>query len=179
MTSANDAAAAASGKVALITGITGQDGSYLAELLLSKGYDVHGIIRRSSSFNTGRIETLYEVRVGRRVGCRVGYTSMRASLCGCAHVWRLDWRALCRAAHRPLPPPSTRHVCCSTSTIRVRALLPAELERGSRSDRTRTWTRGSSSCTTATSPTRPTSSRSSAMSSLMRFIISEHRAMSR
>lgn len=40
-------------------GITGQDGSYLAELLLSKGYIVHGIIRRSSSFNTGRIEHLY------------------------------------------------------------------------------------------------------------------------
>ncbi len=46
-------------KRALITGITGQDGSYLAELLLSKGYEVHGIIRRSSSFNTGRIEHLY------------------------------------------------------------------------------------------------------------------------
>ena len=46
-------------KVALITGITGQDGSYLAELLLGKGYEVHGIIRRSSSFNTGRIEHLY------------------------------------------------------------------------------------------------------------------------
>ncbi len=46
-------------KVAIITGITGQDGSYLAELLLSKGYTVHGIIRRSSSFNTGRIDHLY------------------------------------------------------------------------------------------------------------------------
>ena len=46
-------------KVALITGITGQDGSFLAEFLLDKGYDVHGIIRRSSSFNTGRIEHLY------------------------------------------------------------------------------------------------------------------------
>ena len=46
-------------KVALITGITGQDGSYLAEFLLAKGYRVHGIIRRSSSFNTGRIEHLY------------------------------------------------------------------------------------------------------------------------
>ncbi|KAJ3293940.1 hypothetical protein HK104_004096 [Borealophlyctis nickersoniae] len=46
-------------KVALITGITGQDGSYLTEFLLSKGYTVHGIIRRSSSFNTGRIEHLY------------------------------------------------------------------------------------------------------------------------
>lgn len=46
-------------KVAFITGITGQDGSYLAELLLEKGYIVHGMIRRSSSFNTGRIEHLY------------------------------------------------------------------------------------------------------------------------
>lgn len=46
-------------KVALITGINGQDGSYLAELLLAKGYEVHGIIRRSSAFNTGRIEHLY------------------------------------------------------------------------------------------------------------------------
>jgi GDPmannose 4,6-dehydratase len=47
-------------KSALITGITGQDGSYLSELLLSKGYTVHGIVRRSSSFNTGRIDHLYE-----------------------------------------------------------------------------------------------------------------------
>ena len=46
-------------KIALITGITGQDGSYLAEFLLDKGYEVHGTIRRSSSFNTGRIEHLY------------------------------------------------------------------------------------------------------------------------
>lgn len=46
-------------KVALITGITGQDGSYLAEFLNEKGYDVHGLLRRSSSFNTGRIEHLY------------------------------------------------------------------------------------------------------------------------
>src|SRR5271155_1183981 len=47
-------------KVALITGVTGQDGAYLAELLLSKGYMVHGVKRRSSSFNTGRIENLYQ-----------------------------------------------------------------------------------------------------------------------
>ena len=47
-------------KKALITGITGQDGSYLAELLLSKGYEVHGLIRRASTFNTGRIEHLYQ-----------------------------------------------------------------------------------------------------------------------
>jgi len=47
-------------KVALITGVTGQDGSYLAELLLEKGYEVHGIKRRSSSFNTQRIDHIYE-----------------------------------------------------------------------------------------------------------------------
>jgi GDPmannose 4,6-dehydratase len=46
-------------KKALITGITGQDGSYLAELLLSKGYEVHGIIRRASTFNTGRLDAIY------------------------------------------------------------------------------------------------------------------------
>ncbi|MGX7653027.1 GDP-mannose 4,6-dehydratase [Shewanella baltica] len=49
-------------KVALITGITGQDGSYLAELLLEKGYDVHGIKRRSSSFNTERVDHIYQDR---------------------------------------------------------------------------------------------------------------------
>ena len=47
-------------KVALITGITGQDGSYLAELLLEKGYEVHGIKRRASSLNTDRIDHLYQ-----------------------------------------------------------------------------------------------------------------------
>ncbi len=51
---------ASNGKVALITGVTGQDGAYLSELLLSKGYIVHGVKRRSSSFNTGRIENLYQ-----------------------------------------------------------------------------------------------------------------------
>ena len=47
-------------KIALITGITGQDGSYLAELLLEKGYIVHGLKRRSSSFNTQRLESIYK-----------------------------------------------------------------------------------------------------------------------
>jgi len=59
---AHDAHSQATGdrpKLALLTGLTGQDGSYLADLLLAKGYEVHGIIRRSSSFNTGRIEHLY------------------------------------------------------------------------------------------------------------------------
>ena len=47
-------------KKALITGVTGQDGSYLAELLLGKGYEVHGIVRRASTFNTGRLESIYK-----------------------------------------------------------------------------------------------------------------------
>ena len=47
-------------KIALITGVTGQDGSYMAEFLLDKGYEVHGIKRRSSSFNTGRIDHIFE-----------------------------------------------------------------------------------------------------------------------
>ena len=47
-------------KTALITGITGQDGSYLAELLLAKGYAVHGVIRRASTFNTDRLDAIYQ-----------------------------------------------------------------------------------------------------------------------
>uniref|UniRef100_A0A1I8AWD0 GDP-mannose 4,6-dehydratase n=1 Tax=Meloidogyne hapla TaxID=6305 RepID=A0A1I8AWD0_MELHA len=58
-TTENELAVFRARKVAIITGISGQDGSYLAEFLLSKGYKVHGIIRRSSSFNTGRIQHLY------------------------------------------------------------------------------------------------------------------------
>ena len=50
----------AKNRIALITGITGQDGSYLAEFLLDKGYQVHGIVRRASSFNTGRIDHIYQ-----------------------------------------------------------------------------------------------------------------------
>jgi len=58
---------------ALITGITGQDGSYLAELLLEKGYEVHGIIRRSSSFNTARIDHLYQDPHDENVRLRLTY----------------------------------------------------------------------------------------------------------
>lgn len=71
---------------ALITGITGQDGSYLAEFLLSKGYEVHGILRRSSSFNTGRIEHLYleewvrDMHSGRRVHLHYGDMTDSSSL---------------------------------------------------------------------------------------------------
>jgi GDPmannose 4,6-dehydratase len=60
-------------KSALITGITGQDGSYLAELLLAKGYEVHGIVRRVSSFNTDRIDNIYDpADPGRRVNLHYG-----------------------------------------------------------------------------------------------------------
>lgn len=82
-------------KVALITGISGQvlinflfkivfqDGSYLCELLLSKGYKVHGIIRRSSSFNTGRIEHLYSNPITHQMGgsFKLHYGDMTDSSC--------------------------------------------------------------------------------------------------
>ena len=68
-------------QVALITGITGQDGSYLTELLLSKGYEVHGIIRRSSSFNTGRIEHLYHDRHENGARMYLHYGDMTDSTC--------------------------------------------------------------------------------------------------
>lgn len=66
-------------KKALITGITGQDGSYLAELLLEKGYEVHGIIRRSSSFNTGRINHLYQDRHAKDVSLFLHYGDLADS----------------------------------------------------------------------------------------------------
>lgn len=52
-------------KRALITGVTGQDGAYLSQLLLDKGYEVHGVKRRASSFNTERIDYLYQDQIGR------------------------------------------------------------------------------------------------------------------
>jgi len=63
-------------KVALITGVTGQDGAYLAELLLEKGYIVHGVKRRSSSFNTGRVDHLYEDFHGENVRLFLHYGDM-------------------------------------------------------------------------------------------------------
>lgn len=69
-------------KVALITGITGQDGSYLVEFLLQKGYQVHGIIRRSSSFNTGRISHLYADPNSHRQGSmKLHYGDMTDTSC--------------------------------------------------------------------------------------------------
>jgi GDPmannose 4,6-dehydratase len=75
-------------KRALVTGITGQDGSYLAELLLSKGYEVHGIIRRSSSFNTERIDHIYQDphASGRRLVLHYGDLNDASSL---NHVLRM------------------------------------------------------------------------------------------
>ena len=73
-------------KVALITGVTGQDGSFLAELLIEKGYEVHGIIRRSSSFNTERIEHLYfeewvrDMKRGRALNLHYGDMTDSSSL---------------------------------------------------------------------------------------------------
>ena len=69
-------------KKALITGITGQDGSYLAELLLEKGYEVHGIVRRSSSFNTQRIDSIYQDphEEGRRLFLHYGDLNDASSL---------------------------------------------------------------------------------------------------
>ena len=67
-------------KRALITGITGQDGSYLAELLLSKGYEVHGLIRRSSSFNHGRIEHIYDYVHPKKLQLHYGDLTDMASL---------------------------------------------------------------------------------------------------
>src|SRR5215471_19163390 len=66
-------------KRALITGITGQDGSFLAELLLKKGYEVHGVIRRSSSFNTGRIDHLYQDPHEQSVKIKLAYGDLNDS----------------------------------------------------------------------------------------------------
>jgi len=74
-------------KQALITGITGQDGSYLAELLLAKGYEVHGVIRRASTFNTERIDHLYRDPHEPDVRLLLHYGDLSD-----ATVMRLGWR---------------------------------------------------------------------------------------
>ncbi|MGB5966220.1 MAG: GDP-mannose 4,6-dehydratase, partial [Sulfurimonadaceae bacterium] len=67
-------------KVALITGITGQDGSYLAEFLLKKGYEVHGVKRRSSLFNTDRIDHLYQDPHEKNVNLTLHFGDMTDSM---------------------------------------------------------------------------------------------------
>ncbi|GLH10728.1 GDP-mannose 4,6 dehydratase [Gryllus bimaculatus] len=79
---ASDCKSTGDGKVALITGITGQDGSYLAEFLLAKGYEVHGIIRRASTFNTSRIQHLYaDPNSHRQDKMKLHYGDMTDSSC--------------------------------------------------------------------------------------------------
>ena len=73
-------------KKAMISGITGQDGSYLAELLLSKGYEVHGLMRRSSSFSTGRIEHLYQDRHNDRARLFLHYADLTDSSSLMSHL---------------------------------------------------------------------------------------------
>ncbi len=76
-------------KKALITGITGQDGSYLAELLLRKGYEVHGLIRRSSSFNTGRIDHLYRDPLQEQTRLFLHYADLTDSSSLIGHLHRI------------------------------------------------------------------------------------------
>jgi len=76
-------------KTALITGVTGQDGSYLAELLLEKGYEVHGLIRRSSQFNTQRIDHLYVDRHEGDTRLRLHYADLTDSSSLMAHIHRI------------------------------------------------------------------------------------------
>jgi GDPmannose 4,6-dehydratase len=77
-------------RTALITGVTGQDGSYLAELLLAKGYDVHGIIRRSSSFNTERLARIYQDPHGESVRLRLHYGDLSDSSMLAALVRKIE-----------------------------------------------------------------------------------------
>ena len=74
---------------ALITGITGQDGSYLAELLLDKGYEVHGLMRRSSSFSTGRIEHIYQDPHERGARLHLHYADLTDSSSLIGHLHRI------------------------------------------------------------------------------------------
>ena len=67
------------GKIALITGVTGQDGSYLAEFLLKKGYKVHGIVRRSSSFNRDRLKNIYDYSHEPQLNFKLHYGDMTDS----------------------------------------------------------------------------------------------------
>ena len=77
-------------KKALITGITGQDGSYLAELLLSKGYEVHGVVRRSSSFNTERLDSIYQDPHTQNYRLRLTYGDLEDGSCLANLVKRLQ-----------------------------------------------------------------------------------------
>ena len=93
-----------SARRALITGITGQDGSYLSELLLAKGYEVHGVVRRASTFNTERIEHLYraphELKARERLGWRSKTGFRELVVLMVEHDWKLARDERMLAAHR-------------------------------------------------------------------------------
>jgi len=112
-------------KRARITGITGHDGAYLAELLLSKGYDVHGIKRRASSFNNHRIDHLYEDSHAAEVRLRLHYGDLtdatnvlRISSRGSRTrptTWRRKAMCKCRSRHRSTRPMPMRSAYCVSS----------------------------------------------------------------
>ena len=114
-----------SDKTALITGVTGQDGAYLAEFLLRKGYIVHGIKRRSSSFNTERVDHLYRTPMSRdrRFFLHHGDMTDATELirivqrCSPTRSTISPRRAMCRSAsrRRNIPPMPTRSARCACS----------------------------------------------------------------
>ena len=96
------------GKRALVTGITGQDGSYLAELLLGKGYEVYGMVRRSSTFNTSRIDHIYQDPHEADVRLRLVYADLA------------DGSSLNQVAHSRLPPQLRETIEWSYAAGRLR-----------------------------------------------------------
>ena len=90
-------------KKALITGITGQDGAYLAEFLLNKGYEVHGVKRRSSLINTDRIDHLYQDPHEDNVKLTLHHGDMTASLLVRSTTWRLHPSSLVNYQQKHLP----------------------------------------------------------------------------
>jgi hypothetical protein len=105
-------------KKALITGVTGQDGAYLARLLLEKGYEVHGMKRRASSFNTKRIDDVYVDPHDENVGFFLHYGDMTDS----SNIMRLVQKAMCMSA---LKPPNT--LLMSTHSARYVSSKPFAL----------------------------------------------------
>ena len=115
-------------KTALITGITGQDGSYLAELLLEKGYNVHGIIRRSSSFNTERIDPIAYLThgyYGRWLGGLETLLTEAGVVTTAAVTAMATPLSVPASATRPSMPASPKRAC-----PRLQKLLP-KMERSS------------------------------------------------
>ena len=113
-------------KVALITGITGQDGSYLAEFLLEKGYEVHGIVRRASISNTARIDHLIEKNVIKLHDGDLSDSSGLIRLVGSDRMKFIIWlpRAMCRypLMRRNIPVMWMHWVSCACWKLSVSAV---------------------------------------------------------